>query len=127
MATIIASSFTDAKVWWGDEGEERYGAMKHRYTEEAIARLGQFFDLRPAHILHQEAATPRTFARFTARDRGAVGGIGQRIPTFGPFGFANRTPIPRLWLVGDCAHPGEGTAGVSYSALTVVRQIEAGG
>jgi len=26
--------------------------------------------------------------------------------------------------VGDCTHPGEGTAGVSYSALTVVRQIQ---
>ncbi|MDB9326037.1 hypothetical protein PN435_07590, partial [Nodularia spumigena CS-590/02] len=58
-------------------------------------------------------------------DRGIVGGIGQRIPTFGPFGFANRTPINHLWLVGDSTHPGEGTAGVSYSALTVVRQIEA--
>jgi phytoene dehydrogenase-like protein len=27
--------------------------------------------------------------------------------------------------VGDSTHPGEGTAGVSYSALTTVRQIEA--
>jgi phytoene dehydrogenase-like protein len=27
-------------------------------------------------------------------------------------------------LVGDSTHPGEGTAGVSYSALTVVRQID---
>ena len=132
-ATIIASSFTDPQVWWaeageqgsGGAGEQGYVVMKQRYTEQAIARLGQFFDLRPAHILHQEAATPRTFARFTGRDRGAVGGIGQRIPSFGPFGFANRTPIPRLWLVGDCVHPGEGTAGVSYSALTGVRQIEA--
>ena len=47
------------------------------------------------------------------------------VPTFGPFGFANRTPIKNLWLVGDSTHPGEGTAGVSYSALTVVRQMEA--
>jgi phytoene dehydrogenase-like protein len=49
------------------------------------------------------------------------------VPTFGPFGFANRTPIENLWLVGDSTHPGEGTAGVSFSALTVVRQIEAKG
>ena len=76
-------------------------------------------------ILHQEAATPRTFERFTARAQGVVGGIGQRVSTFGPFGFANRTPIQHLWLVGDSTHPGEGTAGVSYSALTAVRQIVA--
>ncbi len=122
QATIIASSFVDPRAWWQCED---YDAMKRKYTEEAIDRLGQFFHLTPNTIRHQEAATPRTFARYTARDRGVVGGIGQRIPTFGPFGFANRTPIKHLWLVGDSTHPGEGTAGVSYSALTVVRQIEA--
>jgi len=51
--------------------------------------------------------------------------VGQRLGTFGPFAIATRTPIDNLWLVGDSTHPGEGTAGVSYSALTVVRQIEA--
>ncbi|AFZ27289.1 C-3',4' desaturase CrtD [Cylindrospermum stagnale PCC 7417] len=120
-ATIIASSFVDATPWWGNQD---YEGLKQKYTQEAISRLGQYFYLKPETIIHVEAATPRTFAHFTGRDRGIVGGIGQRIPTFGPFGFANRTPINHLWLVGDSTHPGEGTAGVSYSALTVVRQIE---
>jgi len=121
-ATIIASSFTDPRIWWQCEN---YEELKQQYTEEAIARLSQYFHLTPETIVYKEAATPRSFARFTARDQGIVGGIGQRVSTFGPFGFANRTPIKRLWLVGDSTHPGEGTAGVSYSALTVVRQIEA--
>jgi C-3',4' desaturase CrtD len=121
-ATIIASSFTDAKQWWTCDD---YEGLKEKYTQEAIAYLAQYFTLTSETILYTEAATPRTFARFTAREAGAVGGIGQRISTFGPFGFANRTPIQDLWLVGDSTHPGEGTAGVSYSALTVVRQIEA--
>jgi C-3',4' desaturase CrtD len=121
-ATLIASSFTDVSAWW--QGDEvAYQALKQRYTDEAIARLSQFFHLNERTIVYQEAATPRSFARYTGRDRGVVGGIGQRVPTFGPFGFANRTPIRHLWLVGDSTHPGEGTAGVSYSALTVVRQI----
>ncbi|MEG5081828.1 FAD-dependent oxidoreductase [Microcoleus sp. AT8-B4] len=122
MATIIASSFTDTRMWWNSVD---YEGLKQKYTVGAIARLSEYFNLTPESIVHQEAATPRTFARYTARDRGVVGGIGQRIPTFGPFGFANRTPIKNLWLVGDSTHPGEGTAGVSYSALTVVRQMEA--
>lgn len=121
-ATITASSFTDTGAWWNCQD---YEAMKQNYTQSAIAHLSTYFDLRDDYILHVEAATPRTFARYTARDRGVVGGIGQRISTFGPFGFANRTPISGLWLVGDATHPGEGTAGVSYSALTTVRQIEA--
>lgn len=120
FATITASSFTDLRAWWQSD---EYEAMKQRYTQGAIARLSQYFHLTDDTLVHVEAATPRTFARYTGRDRGAVGGIGQRVPTFGPFGFANRMPIPGLWLVGDCTHPGEGTAGVSYSALTATRQI----
>jgi C-3',4' desaturase CrtD len=123
-ATIIASSFTDTQIWWQGT-KENYEALKEQYTQEAIARLGEYFHLTPETIVHQETATPRTFARFTAREKGMVGGVGQRISTFGPFGIATRTPIKNLWLSGDSTHPGEGTAGVSYSALTVVQQIEA--
>jgi C-3',4' desaturase CrtD len=122
--TIIASSFTDPDPWWCRD-EDSYEKVKQQYTEEAIARLAHYFHLTPETIVHVESATPRTFERFTGRDRGIVGGVGQRVSTFGPFGIATRTPIPGLWLVGDSTHPGEGTAGVSYSALTVVQQIEA--
>lgn len=122
-ATLIASSFTDADRWWQGTRSD-YEALKRQYAREAIARLGSYFSLTPETILHQEAATPRTFARFTAREKGFVGGIGQRVSTFGPFALATRTPLPNLWLVGDSTHPGEGTAGVSYSALTAVRQLQ---
>jgi phytoene dehydrogenase-like protein len=121
-ATIIASSFVDPHKWYGEDVD--YAALKAEYTEEAIAKLGRYFDLTPANIIVTEAGTPRTFEHYTGRERGIVGGIGQRVATFGPFGFGTRTPIANLWLVGDSTHPGEGTAGVSYSALTVVRQIE---
>jgi phytoene dehydrogenase-like protein len=88
-ATIIASSFTDIRLWWGEgEAEGRRqkaelktqnstlktqnspASLKQRYTDEAIARLSQFFNLNDETILHVEAATPRTFAHFTGRDRG---------------------------------------------------------
>ena len=124
QATLIASSFTDVDLWWRG-GQEEYQKIKQQYTTEAIAHLGKYFDLTPENIIYTEAATPRTFAHYTARDKGIVGGLGQRVSTFGPFGFANRTPIKHLWLVGDSTHPGEGTAGVSYSALTISRQIAA--
>ncbi|HEY9771955.1 MAG TPA: C-3',4' desaturase CrtD [Coleofasciculaceae cyanobacterium] len=123
QATLIASSFTDADLWWKNDCD--YDQIKQQYTEEAIARLSSYFALTPENLIYAEAASPRTFANYTARGKGIVGGLGQRISTFGPFGFANRTPIKHLWLVGDSTHPGEGTAGVSYSALTVTRQIEA--
>lgn len=123
QATIIASSFTDTHLWWDVATD--YQALKQQYTDLALARLANYFRLDQTTLLHVEAATPRTFARYTARDRGVVGGVGQRLSTFGPFGLATRTALDRLWLVGDSTHPGEGTAGVSYSALTAVRQITA--
>ncbi|MEO0768631.1 MAG: C-3',4' desaturase CrtD [Cyanobacteria bacterium J06649_4] len=123
-ATVIASSFTEVQQWY-DCDEDGYRVMKERYTQEAISRLKDYFDLRPEYLVHVEAATPRSFETFTGRENGIVGGIGQKVPTFGPFGFATRTPVKNLWLVGDSTHPGEGTAGVSYSAMTAVRQIEA--
>lgn len=121
-ATIIASTFTEVGPWWQTPN---YAALKQAYTDGAIRRLSSYFDLDAPHLIHGEAATPRTFAHFTARQQGIVGGLGMRVSSYGPFGFANRTPIPGLWLVGDSTHPGEGTAGVSYSARTVVQQIEA--
>lgn len=121
-ATIIASSFTDLQPWNRPEG---YATLKAAYTQSAIARLGQYFTLNDRTLIHQESATPKTFAHFTGRDLGRVGGIGQRIQTFGPFGLATRTPLAGLWLVGDSVHPGEGTAGVSYSALAIAQQIQA--
>jgi C-3',4' desaturase CrtD len=121
MATIIASSFVDASQWY--EPSIDYEAKKQQYTQEAIDRLSSYFHLDADRIVVVEAGTPRTFERYTGRDRGIVGGVGQRVSTFGPFGIATRTPINNLWLVGDSTHPGEGTAGVSYSALTTVRQI----
>ncbi|MEM9772554.1 MAG: C-3',4' desaturase CrtD, partial [Cyanobacteria bacterium P01_D01_bin.73] len=123
-ATLIASSFTDIELW-DNCSEEDYDRLKAQYTEQAIAQLSDYFNLNSDTIIYTEAATPRSFVDFTGRDRGMVGGVGMRLSTFGPFGYGNRTPISGLWLVGDSTHPGEGTAGVSYSAWTVARQIEA--
>ncbi len=119
MATVIASEFTRPELWWG---EVDYRAQKQAYLEAAIARLGRYFHLT-GNILQAEGGTPRTFARYTGRDGGVVGGVGMRVSEFGPFGFGNRTPVPHVWLVGDSTHPGEGTAGVSYSALSLVQQL----
>jgi C-3',4' desaturase CrtD len=121
QATIIASSFTDPHKWYSPTAD--VAALKAAYTQTAIDRLSTYFSLTPDLIQVCEAGTPHTFARYTARLNGFVGGVGQRVPNFGPWGIANRTPIAGLWLVGDSTHPGEGTAGVSYSAVTVVRQI----
>jgi C-3',4' desaturase CrtD len=120
-ATITASEFTPAAPWFA--ADVPYETLKEQFTQRAIAQLQAHCSLNAATVIVREAATPCTFARYTARHRGYVGGLGMRVPEFGPFAFSSRTPLERVFLVGDNIHPGEGTAGVSYGAQTVVRQI----
>lgn len=122
QATVIASVFNPARPWFeGDAGSYRQRKAEARRGIEA--GLERLLGLRPEGWLHAELATPRGWARWTGRPWGYVGGLGQQPLGFGPFGLASRTPLRGLWLCGDSIHPGEGTAGVSLSALMAVRQL----
>jgi C-3',4' desaturase CrtD len=121
-ATVIASVFTPARPWFTGDGEA-YGLAKAQAMAQIQAGLQQALGIGPTDWRHAELATPRGFARWTGRPFGFVGGLGQHPSRFGPFGLASRTPLPGLWLCGDSLHPGEGTAGVSLSALMACRQL----
>ncbi len=122
QATVIASVFTAARPWFALE-PAAYEDAKARSMTQIQAALHRLLGLTASTWLHAELATPRGFARWTGRPFGFVGGLGQHPSRFGPFGLASRTPLPGLWLCGDAIHPGEGTAGVSLSALMVCRQL----
>ncbi len=122
QATVIASVFTPARAWFeGDEAS--YQARKQSAMAGIQAGLAQVLQLGAEPWIHRELATPRGFAGWTGRPWGWVGGLGQHPLRFGPFGLASRTPLPGLWLCGDSIHPGEGTAGVSLTALMACRQL----
>ncbi|WP_259724024.1 C-3',4' desaturase CrtD [Synechococcus sp. CS-1332] len=122
-ATVIASVFTPAHPWFGGEEEADYQARKQQAMAAIQRGLEHLLGVGPADWLHGELATPRGFAGWTGRPWGYVGGLGQHPSRFGPFGLASRTPLAGLWLCGDAIHPGEGTAGVSLSALMACRQL----
>ena len=122
QATLIASLFTPTADWCSLE-ENAYQQRKQARLDAMQTALSEWLQLQPEHWLHAELATPRGFAGWTGRPRGMVGGLGQHPSRFGPFGLAGRTPLPGLWLCGDSLHPGEGTAGVSLSALNACRQL----
>jgi len=124
QATLIASVFT-ATADWCELPEHVYQERKQHALLEIRQILEQWLDLTPEDWQHQELATPKSFANWTGRPMGMVGGLGQHPSQFGPFGLASRTPIQGLWLCGDSIHPGEGTAGVSLSALMACRQLMA--
>ena len=122
MATLIASVFVDIDQW-SNLDSQSYARKKNILSKQIMTILNKQFDLLETSWDHQELSTPSSFERWTRRPGGIVGGLGQHPSQFGPFGLPSRTPLKGLWLCGDSIYPGEGTAGVSQSAMMVVRQL----
>ena len=120
--TLVASLFTKTDDWF-DLDKNEYIKKKMDYLQKISKALERQFAIASANWLHKELATPLGFERWTNRPKGIVGGLGQNPDIFGLFGLPSRTPYKGLWLCGDSIYPGEGTAGVSQSALMVSRQI----
>lgn len=124
QATVIASVFTDPRQW-ADLSEPQHQTRKTAVLHSMRSTLEAWLGIEPDGWLHLELSTPRAFAHWTGRPQGIVGGLGQHPSRFGPFGLASRTPVSGLWLCGDSIYPGEGTAGVSLSALMACQQLMA--
>ena len=122
MATLIASIFVDVDQW-SNLDSQSYISKKNSLSKKMVTIINNKFDLLEDSWTHYEISTPRSFAKWTGRPGGIVGGLGQHPSQFGPFGLSSRTPVKGLWLCGDSIYPGEGTAGVSQSSMMVVRQI----
>ena len=120
--TLIASIFTKTDDWF-DLEKDQYIFKKNQYLNKISKALEEKFNIDSEDWLHRELSTPRSFERWTNRPNGIVGGLGQNPDIFGLFGLSSRTPFEGLWLCGDSIYPGEGTAGVSQSALMVSKQI----
>ena len=120
--TLIASVFSDTDEWFNLD-KNQYLDKKNSYLNKISNILEDKLKISSDTWLHRELATPYGFQKWTNRPKGIVGGLGQTPDSFGLFGLASRTPFKGLWLCGDSIHPGEGTAGVSQSALMVAKQI----
>lgn len=68
-----------------------------------------------------ELATPHTFARYTGRARGLVGGVPQTPRTAGLAALSHAGGITGLYLAGDTIFPGQSTVGASLSGIAAAR------
>ncbi len=123
-ATLIASIFAEISDW-KDLDKAIYKEKKQNILDQIVSCLESWLEVDSLPWLHKELATPRSFSKWTGRPDGIVGGLGQRPSSSGLFGLPSRTPMKGFWLCGDSIHPGEGTAGVSQSALMACRQLMA--
>ncbi len=100
-----------------------YDAKKADYRDRLLDALARALPDAPSALRHAEFATPRSFARYTRRAAGGVGGA--------PVGRRNSNLLavgadilgPGLWVVGDSVFPGQGTMAVVLSAIRIVERI----
>jgi C-3',4' desaturase CrtD len=108
---------------WTNLDADAYEARKADYSGRFLKALGQALPDAPANLIHAEFASPRSFARYTRRTLGAVGGA--------PVSRSNSTFLAvdadvlgrGLWVVGDSVFPGQGTMATVLSAIRVVERI----
>ncbi len=108
---------------WSGLSTVAYERKKADYRDRLLNALGRALPEAPGAIVHDEFASPRSFARYTRRTLGAVGGppVSRRNSNF--LAVGSDVFGPGLWLVGDSVFPGQGTMAVVLSAIRVVERI----
>ncbi len=118
MRALTFSTHTQVEKWWGTG--ELYEQMKEEYTERVLRAAEIAIPGLRRSMRLCLPGTPRTFAFYTRRPSGMVGGFAQTslFSVRGP-----GTGIDNLWLVGDSIFPGQSTAGVTLGAMRVAENI----
>jgi phytoene dehydrogenase-like protein len=67
--------------------------------------------------------SPRTFARFTRRSSGAVGGAARVLRWRAWVDVGPQRVAPRVWLVGDSVFPGQSTLATAVGGVRVAEAV----
>ncbi|MFM7593134.1 MAG: phytoene desaturase family protein, partial [Isosphaeraceae bacterium] len=120
--TATLSTHVHPEEWHG-LSNEAYAAKKADYACRMQAALDRAFPGVKQATRHIEFASPRSFARYTRRTLGRVGGppVSRRsanIMAVDPGALGQG-----LWLVGDSVFPGQGTMAVVMCAMRVLERL----
>ena len=100
--------------------ETATGARIEEIQQQMRATIAAMAPEVGARIVHSMTGSPRTFARFTRRSEGLVGGI-PRHASLSHYRDLWPTPVlPGLWLVGDSVFPGQSTLACAVGGHRVV-------
>jgi phytoene dehydrogenase-like protein len=106
-------------------GEPERAAYVQRVQDAMRATIERRAPEWRAGLVHELPASPRTFARFTGRHLGHVGGIPRRAGLANYLRPGPLEPAPGLLLVGDTAFPGQSTLATALGGLKVAESLDA--
>lgn len=118
LRTVTASTHLPAAALRGGSPAERVARVQARMRETLRRRAPEWED-----VAWEAPASPRTFARFTRRPEGLVGGIPRRSGLAHYLDAGPVEPLPGLWLVGDSVFPGQSTLATALGGTRVAEAI----
>lgn len=119
---VTVTTHTDVAPWWHllQTDPEAYERRKQDYTERLLRAIDRHLPGFRSSVSLVMPGTPVTYASYTGRHLGLVGGFPQTsiLQARSP-----KTGIPNLRLVGDSIFPGQSTAGVTLGAMRVADDV----
>ncbi|MFT3772429.1 MAG: hypothetical protein QM820_44105 [Minicystis sp.] len=103
-----------------DAGQGAYVASIQARMRETVEAQAPEWVRRLDHV---ETASPRTFARFTGRFAGYVGGVPRRAGLGNYRSIGPMRVMPGLYLAGDSVFPGQSTLATAVGGVRVAEQI----
>lgn len=122
LRTLTMSTHVKPEVWF-DSDRPAYEARKAEYGARMRRALDRAFPGIGGAIRHIEFATPRSFARYTRRTLGRVGGPPVSRSRSNLMAVDAGVLGPGLWVVGDSVFPGQGTMAVVMGAMRALERI----
>lgn len=108
---------------WRPLSSDEYAACKQAVGDRLVELARRVYPALGRRALVYEVATPRTFARFTSRPDGAVGGVRQTLANANQHAVPHDIGVPGFHLVGDSTWPGLGTVACVLGSRIVAEQV----
>lgn len=118
---ITISTHTDVALWERAAREGRSAALRRAYERRLLDALDRVVPGASGRAAVIENGTPQTFARYTGRLRGLVGGLPQTPGLANLRALSHRTPVDGLYVCGDTIFPGQSTVGATLSGAAAAR------
>ncbi|HIH69784.1 phytoene desaturase family protein [Methermicoccus shengliensis] len=99
---------------------KEYLEKKREFAEMLIKKVEKLIPNLSQHIIVQDAATPKTFERYTSMPEGAIYAFDQSIDTRRPY---FKTPVRGLYLASASTFPGGGIEAVVISGMICADDI----
>jgi len=103
-----------------ERGTGEYLEKKKELAEVLIKKAEKVIPDLSKHVIVQDAATPKTFERYTSMPEGAIYTFDQSINIERPY---FKTPIKGLYLAGASTFPGGGVEAVVISGMICANDV----